>query len=117
MSDHNLSVKHARQNCIECCAGSRAAVTWCTNHGNDGSRCEFWFFRFGKQPATFRARYGDRLLTPSMMPNSSVELESLPAKLPAAAIDAIDVDGYRQPPVTVKRKARAVPTQFKQAKK
>jgi hypothetical protein len=105
MGDQSLSVKHVRQNCLECCVGSRPAVIWCTCHGEDGAQCQFWPFRFGVQPATFRAKYGDRLLTPSLMPPSSVELENLPGTLESAATGEIDMEGYRQPVVAVERKA------------
>lgn len=106
MVDQALSVKHVRQNCLDCSGGSRPAVIWCTCHGGDGRRCEFWPYRFGIQPATFRARYGDRLLTPAMMPPTWVELENLPGTLQEAASAAINIVGYRQPAVKVERKPR-----------
>lgn len=104
MNDHTLSLKHARQNCIDCCGGSRLAVIWCTCHGANATHCQFWPFRFGVQPATFRAKYGDRLLIPAMMPSASIELENLPGTLEEAATAAIEMDGYRQPAVVVQRK-------------
>lgn len=106
MSDPSLSVRHARKNCLECSGGSRPAVIWCTCHGANGSRCQFWPFRFGMQPTTFRAKYGDRLMTPTMMPNDSVELDSLPGTLQEAATAEIHVDDYHQPAVAVAQKPR-----------
>ncbi len=106
MSDPSLSLKHIRRNCLSCSAGSRPAVIWCTCHGEDGSRCEFWPFRFGVQPATFRAKYGDRLLTPALMPKSSVDLESLPGTLEEATTAEINAGSYHQPAATVERKPR-----------
>jgi len=66
VSDPNLSVKHVRRNCLECSGGSAKYVTWCPCDGLHSTRCEFWPFRFGSQPATFRAKYGDRLLAPEL---------------------------------------------------
>ena len=106
MSDPSLTVKLVRRNCLECCGDSRPAVIWCTCHGEDGSKCEFWPFRFGMQPATFRNKYGDRLLDPAKMPPNSIDLESLPGTLEEAATAEINVEGYHQPAVTVERKPR-----------
>lgn len=99
-----LTMKMVRRNCLDCSGGSRPAVIWCPSHGADGSRCEFWPFRFGMQPATFRARHGDRLLTPALMPPASIELESLPGLLDAAATGEIDLPGYHQPAVMIETK-------------
>ena len=106
MTDPNLTIKHVRRNCLDCCAGDRRYVIWCTCDGVNSSRCEFWPFRFGVQPATFRARYGDRLLTPERMPPDSVELENLPGTLEEAATGEINVEGYRQPAVAIERRPR-----------
>ncbi len=97
MADENLSVKHVRRFCLECSGDCRKYVTWCPCDGVHSTRCELWPFRHGVQPPTFRQRYGDRLLTPEMMPPANLNLDLLPAELEAAAFGAIDVEGYRQP--------------------
>ena len=43
-------------------------------------------------------------MTPEMMPDASVEVESLPGTLQESATGGIDIEGYRQPAVTVQRK-------------
>ncbi len=106
MSDPSLTVKLVKRNCLECSGDNRPGVIWCTCHGEDGSRCEFWPFRFGMQPATFRSKYGDRLLDPAKLPPGSIDLESLPGTLEEAATAEIDVPGYYQPAITVERKPR-----------
>ena len=106
MSDQNLSVKHVRRNCLECSGGLAKCVTWCTCDGLHSIRCEFWPFRFGVQPATFRARYGDRLLTPEKMPPANVNLDELPGTLEEAAFSAISVMGYEQPAVAPPRRSK-----------
>ena len=106
MNDPSLTVKLVRRNCLECSGDSRPAVIWCICHGEDGSICEFWPFRFGMQPATFRNKYGARLLTPSLMPPGSIDLESLPGTLEEAATAEINIKGYSQPAVSVERKPR-----------
>lgn len=62
--------------------------------------------RFGIQPASFLAKYGDRLLTPEKMPPADVELDDLPAALEKAATGAISIDGYEQPAMEVKRRPK-----------
>ena len=52
--------------------------------------------------ATFRAKYGDRLLTPELMPPATVDLDLLPAALEQAATGEIDVEGYHQPAVQIR---------------
>jgi hypothetical protein len=94
MVDTGLSLKHVRKNCLECSGGSARYVTWCSADGLHSTRCEFWPFRFGSQPATFRHRLGDRLLTPVAMPPAGINLAELPASLEEAATAAIDVEGY-----------------------
>ena len=98
-NDRCLSVKHVRRNCLECCGGWAKAVTWCSCDGVNSTRCEFWPFRFGQQPASFRKKYGDRLVTPKLMPPADVNIDDLPAALELAAFAEISVDGYCQPAV------------------
>ncbi len=107
----NLSVKHVRRNCLNCCGGNAKYVTWCTCDGLHSTRCGFWPFRFGQQPATFRVKYGDRLVTPELMPPAHVNLDLLPAALEKAATAEIEVDGYRQPAVEVEHTSRLTPEQ------
>ncbi len=95
----NLSVKHVRRFCLECSGDCRRYVTWCPCDGLHSTRCELWPFRHGMQPSTFRAKYGGRLLTPEMMPPANLDLDQLPADVEAAALGAIDVEGYQQPSV------------------
>ncbi|NQT14669.1 MAG: hypothetical protein HQ582_18070 [Planctomycetes bacterium] len=99
-------MKLVRRNCLECSGGSPKCVMWCTCDGLHSTRCEFWPFRLGVRPATVRAKYGDRLLTPEKMPSADVDLDELPGTLTEAATGAISVDGYQQPAVTVERKSK-----------
>ena len=101
MTDPNISVKNARRHCLDCAAGSRPSIIWCPCHGCNGTRCEFWAFRFGMQPSAFRRRYGDRLLTPESMPDASIEVELLPGTLEQAATAEINLDGYHQSAVSL----------------
>ena len=97
MVDTGLSLKHVRKNCLECSGGSARYVTWCSADGLHSTHCEFWPFRFGLQPATFRQRLGDRLLTPEAMPPAGINLDRLPGSLEEAATAAIDVEGTTGP--------------------
>ncbi len=106
MSDQNLSLKHVRRNCLRCSGEGMKHVTWCPCDGLHSTRCEFWPFRFGIQPATFRARYGDRLLDPKKMPPADVDLDKLPSALEAAATGEISADGYHQPAVEIVAKPK-----------
>jgi len=96
VSDQNLSLRHVRRNCLACSGGIPKQVTWCSCDGLHSIRCEFWLFRFGSQPATFRHKYGDRLLTPEQMPPAEINLDDLPGTLEEAAFGGISVDGYHQ---------------------
>jgi hypothetical protein len=73
-----LPLRAVRRQCLDCCGGERKAVTWCTCDGLRSSKCELWLFRFGMNPQTFARRFGRRLVTPSMMPEPSVNLDDLP---------------------------------------
>jgi len=97
-----FSIKTVRRNCIECSGGSSKYVCWCPCDGIHSTRCEFWPFRFGILPDTFRARHGDRLLDPESMPPATVDLDSLP-NMPTAATAAIDVDGYHMDAVDIQK--------------
>jgi len=101
MATDNLSIKHVRQYCLECSGGSAKEVTWCRL-----TTCTFWKFRHGIQPATFRRRYGDRLLDPAKMPPPGIDIEALPSNLRKAATGAIDVDSYSQPAMEVVPKSK-----------
>ncbi len=79
-------------------------MTWCSCDGLHSTRCPYRLFRLGVKPATVRARYGDRLITPKKMPSADVELELLPDGFERASTAAIDLEGYRQPAVTVERR-------------
>lgn len=104
MSEKTVNLKHVRRNCLACSGGSAKYVTWCTCDGVHSTKCEFWPFRFGIQPATFQARYGDRLLDPRKMPPADLDLDLLPGVLQEAATGAIAVDGYQQPAVQITRR-------------
>jgi len=104
MNFPNFTMQNVRRNCLECTGDNRAAVRFCPCHGRDGSRCEFWPYRFGKNPASAAKQLGPAaniLLDPERMPPNSVPLEDceawlqsqltngLPASVPAiAATDA-----------------------------
>jgi len=115
----NLSIKHVRRNCIECSDGSAKYVTWCPCDGKHSTRCEYWLFRFGVQPGTFRKQYGPRLLDPEMMPPADINLDLLPQGVQEAATAAIDIGHYRQPAIHIDRpqlspeKRRALAERFR----
>ena len=96
-----------REFCLRCCGGSNTAVCWCPADGERHGECLLWPYRFGIHPEAFRARYGDRLLTPELMPHPKVDLGLLPRTLPEAATSEINVPAdpttkapaYRQPAV------------------
>lgn len=90
LKDETLSTI-VREFCLQCCGGSERAVIWCPNHGGCYGECLLWPFRFGVQPETLRAEYGDRLLTPGTMPHPSVDLALLPGTLAEAATGEIDI--------------------------
>ena len=104
--NESLSVKTVRKACLECSGGSGKYVLWCSCDGLHSTACHFWPFRLGVKPETFRGKYGDRLVNPEKMPPAGVELELLPDGFQRASTDEIDVPGYYQPAVEVKRKAR-----------
>ena len=95
--DENVTAKTIRENCLECSGGDARYVTWCPCDGLHSTACRFWKARFGMRPASFRAKYGDRLLTPELMPPANVELELLPAFRQTAAFAEIDIPGYHAP--------------------
>ncbi|MHB8898078.1 MAG: hypothetical protein ACYC6Y_04970 [Thermoguttaceae bacterium] len=99
-----LSTKTVRKNCIECSGGSQKAALWCPCDGLHSTVCPYWSFRLGMKPATVRARYGGRLVSPEKMPPAGLELELLPDGFQTASTVAIDLPGYHQPAVTVERK-------------
>ncbi len=71
--------------CLDCTAGDRKFIVWCTCDGVHSTRCEQWPYRFGFRPETVRQRYGPALVTPDLMPNANVNLHDLPGSLAAAA--------------------------------
>ena len=115
--NETLSIKTIRRNCLECSGDSLKAVLWCTRDGLHSTPCEFWPFRHGVKPATFRAKYGDRLVTSEKMPPAEIHLDELPANLTEAATAEINIEGYHQPAVTVApyKPKRAMPPEQRQA--
>ena len=111
LKDETLS-EVVKQFCLQCCGGSRPAVIWCPCHGWQYGACLLWPYRFGIQPGKFRAKYGDLLLTPELMPDPAVDLGLLPGTLAEAATGEIDIPAdqvsgapaYRQAAVTIERK-------------
>lgn len=81
----SVSVKTVRRNCLECSGGSARYVLWCPCNGYTSTDCVFWPSRFGIRPETFVNRHGPYLLTPEIMPDSSVDLEELPATVAGAS--------------------------------
>ena len=115
-TDERFSLKRVRRNCLACAGDSPKAVMYCTCDGHNSTRCEFWLFRFGIQPKTFRARWGGRLLDPESMPPADTSLDDLPSDTTTAATGAIDVDGYRVEAVQVERRPkRQISEQERQA--
>jgi hypothetical protein len=104
--NEKLSIKTIRRACLECSGDSSKYVLWCPCDGLHSTGCEFWPFRLGIKPLTVRARLGDRLVTPSKMPPSGVELELLPDGFDKASTSAIDLDGYHQPAVAIQRRPK-----------
>ena len=70
--------KAIRKNCLDCCGGNAKAVMWCGSDGIHSTRCHLWPYRFGIRPESARQRYGDRLITPGLMPDANVDLDDLP---------------------------------------
>ena len=75
-----LSLRVVRQHCIDCSGDSFKAVLWCPAYG-----CHLWRFRLGLKPTTIRAKYGNGLITPNLMPAPNVNLDVLPSGIEAAA--------------------------------
>ena len=75
-------LKAIRAKCIDCCGDNAKAVKWCTCHGQDGTDCPLWPYRFGKRPRTAHRIHGDQVMCPELMPDGSVDLDDLPIGLP-----------------------------------
>ena len=73
-----VSDRAVRRNCLECCAGDRKAVTWCSCDGLHSTRCEFWDHRFGVGPGRAARTYGRHVVTPELMPEANHPLDDLP---------------------------------------
>lgn len=71
-------LKAIRANCLDCSGGSSKAVAYCPCDGHNSTRCNLWPYRFGCRPQTAREELGVAMVTPSMMPGSDVEIETLP---------------------------------------
>jgi hypothetical protein len=69
-----------RQHCLDCSGDSFKAALWCTVYG-----CHLWKLRLGLKPSTVRARYGPGLVTPGMMPDPNINLDTLSSGIKAAA--------------------------------
>lgn len=67
--------KAIRQRCLDCHGGSRKGVKFCPADGVNSSWCPLWPYRFGINPETAAARYGEAFVTPGALPDSNVELE------------------------------------------
>lgn len=80
-----VSMKAVRRNCLECSGDSVRHVTWCPCNGHTSTDCEFWASRFGVRPETFISKNGPFLLTPEIMPASSVNIEELPSTVAGAS--------------------------------
>ncbi len=80
MEATGLSLVVVRQHCLECSDESSKAVLWCP-----ATECRLWKFRLGLKPATVRAKYGPGLVTPSLMPRPTVNLDDLPKGIQVAA--------------------------------
>jgi hypothetical protein len=80
-----FSLKIARKQCVDCCAGSQKYIIWCSCDGCHSTWCYLWPFRFGQRPETFRQKHGPWLLMPECMPDPTVELDDLPSS-PSEAV-------------------------------
>jgi len=69
--------KAVRAKCIDCMAGSRKSVRFCTSDGLHSLRCPLWPFRFGLRPETAARRYGADFLNPEAMPEANTNLDDL----------------------------------------
>ncbi len=74
-----------RAGCLDCAAGDRKFIIWCSCDGVHSTRCQQWPYRFGQRPETIRQRFGTGLVTPAMMPEANVNLDALPGSMAAAA--------------------------------
>jgi hypothetical protein len=70
--------KAIRKHCLDCCGGNAKAVMWCGCDGVQATRCHLWPYRFGVRPESARQRYGERLVTPELMPDADTNLDDLP---------------------------------------
>ena len=68
-------LKAIRLKCLDCCGGSSKCVKFCTEGGITSSMCSLWPYRFGMRPATAKARFGSKYLTPGELPSHDVPLE------------------------------------------
>ena len=76
---YKTPIRAIREKCVDCCGGNRKMVTYCTLDGlNSQPKYPLWEYRFGMRPASARKHYGDKFLTPSLMPGPNEQLDSLP---------------------------------------
>ena len=71
-------LKVIRQKCLDCSLSFKM-VAYCPANGVHSSRCSLWLYRFGMRPETAAEKYGRHVVTPRLMPDSSVCLDDLPA--------------------------------------
>ena len=96
MMPHPGSVLRAvRRHCLDCSAGSPKYVTWCPCDGLHSTFCDLWPYRFGRRPETARRVYGDRVLTPELMPPDDVSLDDLPTHPPRVGKVAAEARGEK----------------------
>jgi hypothetical protein len=69
--------KAIRKHCLDCGGRNAKAVMWCGCDGIHSTRCHLWPYRFGVRPESARQRYGDRLVTPELMPDADADLDEL----------------------------------------
>ena len=63
-----------RRTCLDCAAGHRKFIKFCTCDGLHSIRCHLWPYRLGMRPSTVRDQ---RLVTPECMPSADIPLEEV----------------------------------------
>ena len=86
---NGLSLSVVRKHCLNCSCESFKAVLWCPV-----TNCDLWKFRLGLKPSTVKAKFGPGLVTPSMMPDPNVNLDTLPNGIEAAAAYVREASGH-----------------------
>ena len=102
MSDPEVHrpMKMVRKTCLDCSENAKM-VMYCPCDGVHSTRCHLWPYRFGIRPESAKRRYGERFVTPELMPDANVCIDDLPmvgvkaqtqTKLAITPVEAIRLD-------------------------